>query len=152
MLSGGMDDMSEAMGMKRPPLLERSLWFGSTSISTGGRDETVEPSEMVSVVRVSMISPRGLLPSEMRLVYDGWCGCRLVWVILTWSLAVWFLFFREDGVTLTRTLGRERTLPSVLPASKYSMSSEVCEGNFLCNVPWGLVVLMVMGVPSSGTE
>jgi hypothetical protein len=55
-------------------------------------------------------------------------------------------------VTLTRTLGRERVFPSSFPASKYSMSSEVCDGNFLCRVPWGLVVLMVMGVPSSGTE
>jgi hypothetical protein len=147
-----MDEMSDAMGINRPPLLERSLWFCSTSISTGGIEEMLEMSEYASVVRVSMTSSRGLLPSEMRRVYEGFRGFRLVWVIWTWSVAVVLLLLREDGVTLTRTLGRERVLPSVLPASKYSMSSEVCEGNFLCNVPWGLVVLMVMGVPSSGTE
>jgi hypothetical protein len=153
MLSAGIDETSDAMGINRPPLLETSLWFGSSSMSTGGREETVEPSEYASVVRVSMISSRGLLPSEMRLIYEGARGWfLLVWVIWMWSFAVWFLFFREDGVTLTRTLGRERTFPSVLPASKYSMSSEVCEGNFLWRVPCGLVVFIVMGVPSSGTE
>lgn len=73
---------------------------------------------------------------------------RLVWVICRWSLAV--LFLREEGVTRTRTLGRERTLPSALPPSKYSMSSDVCEVYFLCTVPLVLVVLMVTGVPSSG--
>jgi hypothetical protein len=60
------------------------------------------------------------------------------------------LFLREDGVTRTRTLGRERTLLSDLPPSKYSISSDVCEGYFLCRLPFTFVVLMVTGVPSSG--
>ena len=62
-------------------------------------------------------------------------------------------------MTRTRTLERLWSWPSEVPTSKYSISSDVCEGNFLRRVlpppPWGLVgvvVLMVMGVPSSGTE
>jgi hypothetical protein len=69
MLSGGIDDTSDAMMWNRPaPLLETSLVFCSTSISTGGREETSDSSEYSSVVRVSMISSRGLVPSEMRRV------------------------------------------------------------------------------------
>jgi hypothetical protein len=45
MLSGGIDEMSDGAGTKRPPVVERSLAVCRTSISTGGSDETLEPSE-----------------------------------------------------------------------------------------------------------
>lgn len=84
----------------------------------------------------------------MRRVYEGFLVFLLVCVICTWSFAA--LFLREDGVTRTRTLGRERTLLSDFPPSKYSIRSDVCEGYFLCRLPFVLVVLIVTGVPSSG--
>ena len=147
MLSGGIEETSDVKAMKRPPLLDTSLLFCSTSMSTGGREETLEPSEY-EVSGFGAASSRGLLPREMRRVYEGFLVFLLVWVICTWSLVA--LFLREDGVTRTRTLGRDRTLLSDFPPSKYSISSEVCEGYFLCRLPLALVVLMVTGVPSSG--
>jgi hypothetical protein len=45
MLSGGMEETSDVNAMNRPPLLETSLLFCRTSISTGGSEETLEPSE-----------------------------------------------------------------------------------------------------------
>jgi hypothetical protein len=146
MLSAGMEDMSDVMGMKRPPLLDRSLPWLSTSMSTGGSDETVEPSEY-SWVCVWTGSLRLCCCSEMRRVYEGLLLFLAVWVRWTWSMP-WRFFLRELGVTLTRTLGRERVLPFSLPASKYSMSRLVWLGYFLCRL--ALVVLMVTGVPSSG--
>jgi hypothetical protein len=81
----------------------------------------------------------------------------VAWEIEMRSFAELLLVLREEGVTRTRTLERLWSWPSEVPTSKYSISSDVCEGNFLRRVPppWGLVgvvVLMVMGVPSSGTE
>ena len=146
MLSAGMEEMSDVMGMKRPPLLDRSLPLFSTSMSTGGSDETVEPSEY-SCVWVWTSSSRVFCCSEMRRVYEGLVLFLAVWVRWTWSMP-WRFLLRELGVTLTRTLGRERVLPFSLPASKYSMSRLVWLGYFLCRL--ALVVLMVTGVPSSG--
>lgn len=77
----------------------------------------------------------------------GLGGVAGVWVRWTWSMP-WRFFLRDEGVTRTRTVGRERVWPFSLPASKYSMSRLVWLGYFLCSE--GLVVLMVTGVPSSG--
>ena len=55
-------------------------------------------------------------------------------------------------MTRTRTLGRERTLPSDFPPSKYSISSDVCDGCDPRSRESLLAVVIVTGLPSSGTE
>lgn len=69
-------------------------------------------------------------------------------VSVTWK---WSPLLFLDGVKRTRTLGFRSVLPEpdadTLPPSKYSMSSEVWERLAL----WPRV-LMVTGVPSSGSE